>query len=63
MPITYALTDYSLTNQSECTAESVMLNLLNKEYYQTIIPGVGMYLEKNTPNWIVNLSKEIINKQ
>ena len=60
IPITYALTDYSLINQAECTCESIMLYLLNKDYYKKILPKIGNYIEKNIPNWFIELSKEII---
>lgn len=60
IPITYALTDYSLTNQAECTCDSIMLYLLNKDYYKTILPKIGNYIEKNIPNWFIELSNEII---
>ena len=60
IPITYSLTDYGLTNQSECTCDSIMLYLLNKEYYKIIMPKIGNYIEKNIPNWVIQLSNDLI---
>lgn len=61
IPITYSLTDYGLTNQKECTCESIMLFLLNKEYYISILPDIGGYIDKNLPAWVTNLSIELLN--
>ena len=60
IPTTYSLTDYGLTNQAECTCDSIMLYLLNKKYYKTILPKIGDYIEKNIPNWFIKLSDELI---
>lgn len=60
IPITYSLTDYGLTNQAECTCDSIMLYLLNKKYYKTILPKIGDYIEKNIPNWFIELSNELM---
>ncbi len=59
IPTTYSLTDYGLINQAESTCDSIMLYLLNKEYYKSILPIIGEYIEKNIPNWFVNLSNEL----
>jgi GT2 family glycosyltransferase len=32
---------------------------INKEYYKSILPIIGEYIEKNIPNWFVNLSNEL----
>lgn len=61
IPITYSLTDYGLTNQDECTCESIMLFLLNKEYYISLSPDIGRYIDKNIPAWVTNLSIELLN--
>jgi hypothetical protein len=60
IPITYSLTDYGLTNQAECTCDSIMLYLLNKKYYKYILPKIGNYIEINIPKWFVNLSNELL---
>jgi hypothetical protein len=60
IPITYSLTDYGLTNQIECTCDSIMLYLLNTNYYKKIFPDIGKYIEKNIPSWFVQLSKELL---
>ena len=63
IPITYSLTDYGLTNEAECTCDSIMLYLLNKKYYKSILPKVGEYIEKNIPSWFFKLSNEVINNK
>lgn len=60
VPITYSLTDYGLTNEAECTSDSIMLFVLNKDYYKSILPKIGNYIKRNLPNWFIRLSNEII---
>lgn len=61
IPTTYSLTDYGLINQAECTCESIMLYLLNKNYYKSVLPKIGNYIEQNMPDWFVQLSNELLN--
>lgn len=60
IPITYSLTDYGLTNQKECTCDSIMLYLLNPKYYKKLLPEYGKIIEKNIPKWFVYLSYELL---
>lgn len=60
IPTTYSLTDYGLSNPSECSADSIMLYLLNTQYYKQLMPEVAKDIEAAIPNWLVNLSKELL---
>lgn len=59
IPVIYSLTEYGLTNQAECTCDSIMLYLLNPQYYKIIFPEIGQYIENNIPDWFVELSREL----
>lgn len=60
IPTTYSLTDYGLTNIGECTAESIMLFLLNPKYYNELLPNVGKYIQNKLPKWVFKLRNELI---
>jgi len=60
IPTTYSLTDYGLSNPSECTADSIMLYLLNTQYYKQLMPDIAKQIESAIPKWLVNLSKELL---
>jgi len=60
IPTTYSLTEYGLLNPAESTCDSIMLYLLNPEYYKQILPEIGGYIEKNLPEWYFRFRDDLM---